>query len=542
MPFADLHCHPAFWSFNKIRNSDLEFPPDNPGNHIWNIELDQKKLKLMKKGARAIYSQSDFSSLSKGEVRLVFAALYSMEKGFFMGNREKGYKADVVSGVFDQLLLNWPRFLRKIISFVLSPFNKLLSKVLNNEGWGRDLVQKWIMSFSTARINHFQDARYKYFEELSLEHDFYKKFENANPVPPASLTTKKYQLIKNNDHLGKVISGTDDIAVVFSLEGFHSLALETDPASPDYLKLADEATILQRIKMAKEEWNVFFITFSHHFSNHLAGHAHSLPKLLMEIADPKPLMNEGFLEPGEKYIRNLLSITDKNEPDLSAGRRILIDVKHFSALSRSHYYNRIILPYNTNHPKDTIPVIASHCGYYGQNENGLKIELSHLIAEMKNEQDDSFANGFYKWNINLCDEDIKVIVESGGVIGLSFDQRIMGEKNIKDTSLKYWMNTVSRCITAMVSSSIANVSIHPERIWQTLCLGTDFDGLIDPLNAFSTAEQFNAFRAELLRFLNIIKESHGDYLFLNNNPYNPDKVLDMICFENAYNFTLTHFK
>ena len=541
MPFADLHCHPAFWSFNKIRNSDLD-APGNPENHIWNIVVDKKKQKLMKKGARAIYSQSDFSSLTRGEVRLVFAALYSMEKGFFMGNREKGYNAEVVDGVLNQLLLNWPRFLRKIVGFVLRPFNRPLSKILNNEGWARDLVQKWIMSFSTKRINHFQDPGYNYFNELILEHDFYRTFENASPVPPTVGTTKKYQLIKNNAHLGKVIAETDDIAVVFSLEGFHSLALETDPASPDYLKLADEATILQRIKKTKEEWNVFFITFSHHFSNHLAGHAHSLPKLLMEIADPKPLMNEGFLEPGEKYIRKLLSITDKNEPDPSAGRRILIDVKHFSALSRSHYYNRIVLPYNASHPENPIPVIASHCGYYGQTEKGIKIELAHLIAEMKNEEDDSFANGFYQWNINLCDEDIRVIVESGGLIGLSFDQRIMGEKNVKDTSLKYWMNTVSRCIIAMVSSSIANVTTNPERIWKTLCLGTDFDGLIDPLNAFSTAEQFNAFKAELLRFLSIIKESNGNYLFLNNNPYNPDKVVEMICFENAYNFTLTHFK
>jgi len=238
----------------------------------------------------------------------------------------------------------------------------------------------------------------------------------------------------------------------------------------------------------------------------------------------------------------LLSITADNAPDPGQGRRILIDVKHFSARSRKDYYDRIIIPYNRANPNDLIPVIASHCGYYGQIQTVSKVDLSYLAGKAANEGDDDIIHGFYRWNINLCDEDVQVIVESEGLIGLSFDQRIMGEKNVKNKSIEYWIDVMGRHIVGMVVASINNVAQNPERIWNSLCIGTDFDGIIDPLDPFSTSEKFGVFKTELRRFLETIAQRHGSYLFLNGNPFTPDQVVEKIAYRNAHDFVIKHFK
>ena len=191
---------------------------------------------------------------------------------------------------------------------------------------------------------------------------------------------------------------------------------------------------------------------------------------------------------------------------------------------------------------DKIPVIASHCGYYGP--GGETLDL--VIQKANGEKDDSFhKKGFYQWNINLCDEDIEVITETGGLIGISLDQRILGEKpDAKSTEVEYWVMAMARNIIAMVFAVKARGLTNPENIWKCFTIGSDYDGLIDPGNSFPSAEELKAFGPALLIYLTtnpVIQKILPD-IFLTGNPYTPAQVVEMICFKNAHDFTITHFK
>src|SRR6185503_19973684 len=129
---ADLHCHPATWSFQKLRNSKDDVNPRNSNWHIWNISRTKKDERKIKKGKRASYAQSDFKLLSKGDVRLVFASLYPIEKGFFMGNRAKGINATIIGGILNNFFLNLPDWLRKGFSVLLKPLSIVASVLVNN--------------------------------------------------------------------------------------------------------------------------------------------------------------------------------------------------------------------------------------------------------------------------------------------------------------------------------------------------------------------------------------------------------------------------
>ena len=73
--------------------------------------------------------------------------------------------------------------------------------------------------------------------------------------------------------------------------------------------------------MANAPW---FVTFSHHFYNELCGHARSLRKIIGKLTNQEEGINTSFTPLGLEVLDILL---DKNN-----GRRILIDVKHMSAM------------------------------------------------------------------------------------------------------------------------------------------------------------------------------------------------------------------
>src|SRR5690606_16019158 len=169
--------------------------------------------------------------------------------------------------------------------------------------------------------------------------------------------------------------------------------------------------------------------------------------------------------------------------------------------------------------------------------------LNDLIARADLEHDESFHESFYQWNINLCDEDVRVIVESGGIIGLSFDQRIVGiDLATEPKSSGAWAWYLANNIFAFVRACVDAPMSNPYRVWNCIGLGTDFDGFIDPVNPFATAERFGHCMSELLTRFEALGEATKRYLGLLGNPYTPHEVIEKIAFKNAYEFTLRTFK
>lgn len=108
--------------------------------------------------------------------------------------------------------------------------------------------------------------------------------------------------------------------------------------------------------------------------------------------------------------------------------RILIDIKHMSLESRKQYYDILRRDYSSQN----IPILISHGGVTGvswdnkpvvcwkKSDEWIKVRYFRPKGLMKTR--------FNPWSINLYDEEIKIIVESDGLIGLNLDERILGAK------------------------------------------------------------------------------------------------------------------
>ncbi|GAB2488636.1 amidohydrolase family protein [Algoriphagus taiwanensis] len=569
--FADLHCHPSNRIFNSLRQSKNDpFKDFNEDNVVLeNLLIEQtlwhqtpedtkKKKKQLEKGFTgdmANFPQCDIKSLTDSNTRIVFAAIYPLEKGFFLGNKKKGISAKSLTSLISRLIIkskqisgNFEKILLIIIQTVLRKADPLANILINNKGLGRDCLQKSLMRFSRPRIDYIQSNKYDYFREATFEYNLYKYGDNK--IPPKETEVNTYQLIKDNNHLNEVLNSTDHISIILTLEGINTLSQKSEKNKLVYVGWDELKRRIHTIK----SWNVFFITFCHHYSNELAGHARSLPQLLQEISDQEPLKNRGIDEisaDGMKAIRELVSVGKENSRDNSLGRRILIDVKHMAPKARKEYYD-FIKSYNEENPNDKIPVIASHMGYANIKS------LDDLIKCQDEEKDNSFKDGFLQWSINLCDEDIRIIVASGGIIGLCFDQRIIGVDLEKGNSLKKkekgnlfkkgqdtsaeWIEFFRNNILGFIQSCSKSDLNNEYKIWNCISLGTDFDGFIDVVNPFGTAERFEYFFSMLLESFNKISQQEKEKYGLNGNPYTPEEVIEKIAWKNAYEFTLSNFK
>lgn len=544
--FADLHCHPSNRMFNSLRQSkndpfkNLPFTSPPFKHTIWYQLPDdvKKKREQIEKGFTgdmAAFPQCDIRSLTDSDTRIVFAAIYPLEKGFVMGNARKGIAAESFTALTARMLAKGGK---KWLAPILKPFTKILDPLvnilINNPGSARDLLQKLMMRFSTDRINFIQGKSYDYFKEAECEYAFYKYGDNRQP--PGEAHVNQYQLARDNQHLQQIIQQTPDIAIILTLEGMHMLTQQTN--EDNKLEYVAWEKLKERIDAIKS-WNVFFVTYSHHYSNELAGHAKSLPQLMQEITDQVPFCNSGISEhrpDGMRAIRRLLSLDENNVRDNSLGRRVLIDVKHMAVKARKEYY-AMVTAYNKNNPQDKIPIIASHVAYANRKS------LDELIAALNGENDFSFKDSFYQWGINMSDEDVKVIVESGGIIGLSFDQRIVGiDLATRPATPKGWTWYLANNIFAFVRACVDGNLNQPYRIWDCIGLGTDFDGFIDPVNPFGSAERFGYCMTLLLDYFKELGEPTKRYLGLLENPYTPEQVVEKIAWKNAYEFAVRNFK
>jgi microsomal dipeptidase-like Zn-dependent dipeptidase len=539
--FADLHCHPHMRSFNYIRGTKDEKDPDL--FHPWHIVLSN--LRAKNKGKRAsAYSQSDLIKLKNGKVKLVFASLYPIEKGWVKGTQTLS-GASIIT-----LLRNATRSeLLTLIARIKSGELKALFRGIGDDKSERlsfrDFLQMLYMKIPLRRIEYLQSDHYNYFNELNLEKDFLlarngqstsselivpfwrklfprsrKYFRDNRNEFEASGT---YKIARNGEDAAQIIQ-SGRIAFVTTIEG--SNVFNT------YSPLEE---IREKITQMKcwQDIPIFFISFSHHFSNNLCGHAKSIPDIGRLVLDQSEFLNRMIEENGLEIIRQLLSIDKDGREDLSLGRRILIDVKHMSACARQMYYQTLIRPCRINRVE--IPIIASHAAYSGIQR------LDDLIGGTSGESDrDALGkeqNPFNTWSINLCDEDILEIFRSHGLIGVSFDQRILGiPKHNAKPDIEYFWNNLKGMMDVILQYSEPDIPDKSE-VTRLFCIGTDFDGYIDPMDSYPTALEFEEFRTDLIDLLN--KDNASQLGYFPGMPVT--EFVDRFCIGNALDFIEKNF-
>lgn len=543
--------------------SVLRKKKDRDEHHPWKIVLSNYVSE--EKGARATnYGQADLAKLKNGGVRLAFASLYPIERGFFDGTPE--FAKETVVEVYEKIEKEETR---SLISKILTGiFKTLIPELLKGGSAARHVFQMIFMDIPGRKVREVTSKSYKYYDALLDEYKFllsrsgveseaelfipYDRFNkqaidfHRQANPNALVARGKYVLVKDAQELNDTI-GNGDIAMVLTIEGAHAFGSDQD----------DVNVVLKRVTEVKA-WAhpVLFITFAHHFYNFLCGHAHSFPKAGEIVLDQKPGMNSGFIDDGWRVIRAMLSLTENNDDDPALGRRILIDVKHMSARSRGEFYGKIIRPCLMK--GNVIPVIASHCGY-----SGIK-SLNDLDRNCQDETDDTIIDRkYYGWNINLCQEDLEVILLTGGLAGLSFDQRILGVHGKKEkngnrdlNNIECLWNNIKAFADAIIDSD--NIPFNNKKdVWDILCIGSDFEGYIDPVDDYSTALKVGFFQRDLIIRITQdlfaggqtlpLKQADGSIAMVPANERyflssqaDVAKVVAKICFENAKTFAVKH--
>ncbi len=532
--YADLHCHPHSRAFHWMRHTKYEKKPKK--YHPWNIVLSN--FKKQEKGKRAFsYSQCDPVKLHNGETKLVFASLYPFEKGFYRGGEIDQNKLIRILDVLATSglgFLNPLRWFQAVFAFATGA--PTILKI------ARAFLQSLLMRMPIRRIKFFISRKYDYYEELIKERDFLlskdgKTTHNEIFIPgikrlfkskrkmrkkfPESLeATGKYVVCKDYSEVKSTLDN-NEIAMILTIEGMHALGTDTH--------LDQVENRIMEIK----QWSkpVFFVTFAHHFNNFLGGHAHSLPDALRILSDQSDGLNGDILPEGKRAIKRLLGLNDLLEKDAALGRRILIDLKHTAALTRKWYYERIIGP--AMDKGDIIPVILSHVGFSGWNT------LQETIDYAQQENDHDLKDGFYPWNINACGEDVEWAAKTGGLIGICFDQRILGDRKDRVNSIDLIWKNLKAMVDVILDSDQLDSSIKAN-CWDYFSLGTDFEGYIDPTQDYGNALLFDDFEKDLIDKLEGLRVLDGARYHLNGGT-NAAQVARGICFENAHRFLEQHF-
>lgn len=558
--YADINCYPGKVAYNSAAMAvgGVDKLPMDP----W--QIPQSNLEGQKKGkSTRDFSQCDLVKSTQARVKLMFAALYPIEKGFFYGNNGGLICKEVISDYFNRLHTEGA-------SMASDWLLKLVKKQPGMESVKKsemEFIQNRFARLPLERVKYLQNGHYDYFEELIREYKFYlsKSGEKVTtsqlqlvPDGPTRNWEGVYQIAQNGgDVLYRLRPDNDDVIIVLTLEGIHALGVgnpEDDLlTSGNKPKDVTIGKIKSRIRQLKGEESLddtllktwthtpFYITFAGHFNNTLCGHAHSMTSVSKSVYDQRKNMDKGVLKNATYSVMNeFLGLDD--DLNSTGSKRILIDVKHMSAASRQDFYKKIIRPFNRK-PENAIskiPVIASQVGYSGIDG------LDTLIQNAKDgrETDDFRVNGFKAWNINLCDEDVIEIHDSEGLIGISLDQQLLGVYqeswllNFPLIERKRAKNLLARTIEQFVHIPFDYNLKDPMRIWNILCIGTGFDGVSNPLARYATVLDMNRLEDDLIQILYNMKRERPKWF----GSLSPENLARKICFENAYDFVVTHYR
>jgi microsomal dipeptidase-like Zn-dependent dipeptidase len=480
---ADIHVHPTL-------------KPYPSGESIWKYLPERteycEKLPGPIRGGLSELSKSSQFNLDKaliGNLRLVFASLYPVERDFFRVQRKH---------IALRLFLK-NRHLRPMAACVSGlPMDKVTSifkRIEENRG-----------------IDYFR-------EELVKEYQYLVNQANISQSSNKDFTIigdyEEYDRIPKNDP-----NELDTIAVALTIEGAHALGDYSNDHyfTTPYEQLSESEQIALKDSFdnnidAMKGWNngkhvPLFVTFCHHFWNQLAGHAKSFsnrPALSLKpgmdrLFDQSLGLNHGITELGWFVIEKLL---DDSE------RSVLIDVKHMSVKSRRQYYEYL------ESREERIPLICSHAACNGWAR----------FEDVENKGDNFGLDRdayFSRWSINLTDDDIRAFKRQKGLIGLVLHEgRMPGRKAKKlfnKLKGKEMWSALRKEYVRLLLSNMFHIArlIGDESAWEMICLGSDFDGLIDPFNTYDDGEKLDLLISEIRQYLMFENESYDLTIYENN--------------------------
>lgn len=381
----------------------------------------------------------------------------------------------------------------------------------------RDLLSNLALGIGDRRIDHLQGLT-DYFSDLEAEYDFYRQQNGKRVRLPEGVF--QYKLVKNYAEIRQVRSnqekGVQTICMVPTIEGLHVLNtnLDANPSKDRFLEC------LRKLK--QWEHPPFFITVAHHFWNHICGHAPSLTPGISNFIDQSEGLGTGITELGRAVLREMISGNN--------GPAILPDLKHMSPLARKELY---ALRLNGELGDTRFPLLFSHAAC-----NGLRSYDDPHPGDLPTTARLNTAS------INLYDAEIVEIARSGGLIGLQLDERrIVSPETRSQIKHSLLRHKIMHYRSALLWNQVQHIAEVLDRAglfaWDCMAIGSDYDGIIDSLNGFWTAEE--------LPYLADFLERHAyNYMKHPNlgrpdNIIAPDEIIERLFSGNGHRFLQLHF-
>jgi microsomal dipeptidase-like Zn-dependent dipeptidase len=474
----DIHCHPSIKPYGR---SFSEYPTGHNSN-------DAKR-------RNSIWHYSPPSVLDRFLNRMVMGLTKFTQTD--MTNLHKGGFSIVIAS--------------------LSPLEKQFITNFAGDNIIADGISNLVTGVGKDRINDVQSPTYRYFNDLLKDYDFYCQL-NGHELEINGQRVQ-YRLVKSYSQIvqADLPSDVHTLFVYISIEGGHAL-------NNRHYKTYDHDDFLNNVRTIKN-WTYppVFITLAHHFKNHLTGHAQSLTGVIDWMTNQEPDMNGELHEMGREVIRLLL----RQSP--ADGARCLIDIKHLSVKARNSYYQML----QTEYSDENIPLIVSHGAV-----NGLVSAANPVTSAIAN------ANTFYPGDINFYDDEIMRVAQSFGLFGIQLDERrIANKERLKKSNLVFASRSKRLLAKAeLVWNQIRYIGQLLDHqgldAWNIQTLGSDFDGIIDPVNMYWTAEDMADLEQNLLTHASRFMAQFGTTLH-SKNQIAATEIIQNFMYRNAECFLMT---
>ncbi len=495
LKYIDFHCHPSLKTYLG------EYEEKHRDNCWEEIDISGLVEWIDMLLGNIIDSQSSLSQHYKGRVKLLVAGIYPTEIPILTGELIK------IDNKVANILL---------ASYLIPELSHPLLKAITSKRIG----------YSQA----FDDLKNHLLKSRNIEKGFHLVHSASD--------------IKENT-----------LNVILSIEGAHALMHDTD-------NYTDEEVVNRLDSLKKGSERYLYLTLTHITRNPVCNHAWGIKDIKDDRFIP---VDYGISDLGKKIIDKALENTNT--------KRVYIDVKHMSLRARLQYYDLLKSKYNNR-----IPVIASHTGVTGVSYRNLPVYEYHYKKRKKCVQVEYYipeglmSAYFNPWSINLYDEEINIIIESGGLIGINLDERIIGTKhNKKKNRIEYFSESefeefkpaidenldffksrlnyakavnddpllmINRDLKHLCNNILHIVKIGGKRAWDHICIGSDFDGLVNAVECCKTAEKYEKLERRLERMLPKMAESDKHTNYYTDNI--EDKV-SRIMYKNAGRFISTNF-
>ncbi len=518
--FADIHVHTTQKPFNN-RYTNGEYPS------LWE-ELPQYKNKkkedpfeqlnclikcAIKEMARK--SQTNLDKCVKADLRCVFLGLYPSERKFFDAKKNL-----LVSPLIEIVL---PKRKRKYLGAAITGFQickvkRIMERIKYDSGidYFNEEFLPLIMYVVDQQDMEFTTHQYQF--KIATTYEEFEKYTEIEKETIAGILT-----VEGVSSLGRY-----RYHKIFDKTYYDLKQIEKMELAGDFEENITKTKNLNNFLNTNKNYTPFFISFSHHFNNLLAGHARSFSLMFSQMLNQKAGMNEPFNPLGLRVLHLLLSRDN--------GRRILIDTKHMSIQTRRQYH---CIVKKRRLKGDRIPIICSHTAVNGlESFEKASEEDQRLFIEKYFLNKKSY---FKETAVNLNDDEILDIFDSDGLIGIVLHEDRMpggvveklakkykkvlkkyrknnskiGYKKAKEAVIKLkrlylgliWSNIFH--IIRLISKKRMDTGGFPANGWKIISLGSDFDGTMNPFDTYKTVEDFPDLANDMISYLE--KENNPVY-------------------------------